>query len=436
MSVRTVGGADGPGGLRKLAPQVVATLSPGSVPRLAGAPLVSPPFPKILFYSHDTFGLGNIRRTLLLAHELAEQYPAAAILIVTGSPMIHAFRIPERIDYIKLPSLDRIDADRYQPRFLSACAEEVNRTRRDILVRAIVGFEPDLFIVDKRPGGIDGELLDALRLLRRSRRATRIVLGVRDILDEPERTQRSLKKSRFFETIDHYYDEVWIYGSPRLFDAVKEYGFPASVALKTRFCGYLVKRPPAALPRDEPAEVLVTPGGGGDGGPMIAAYLEGLAGLPRRMPLRSTVVFGPEMPASSREALRDRFGFLTDVTFLEFDSDLSRLYQAADVVVAMAGYSTVCELLSWGRLAVLVPRSRPVAEQLLRARRFARHGYFDLIEPDELTPQGLIAKVLRLRQGPPPVHDGIEVDGLRSVRERVAALLEEPAARARRGSGA
>jgi hypothetical protein len=62
--------------------------------------------PKILFYSHDTFGLGNIRRTLLLSQTLRSDLPHAAMLVVTGSPMIHAFNLPDNLDYIKLPCLD------------------------------------------------------------------------------------------------------------------------------------------------------------------------------------------------------------------------------------------------------------------------------------------------------------------------------------------
>src|ERR1051325_4536505 len=121
---------------------------------------------RILLYSHDTFGLGNIRRTLLLAQELIEQHPTAAILLITGSQMIHSFRIPEGVDYIKLPCLDRIDAERYEPRFLSACSDEVKRTRSAILEKSVLGFEPDLMIVDKRPAGVDGELADTLEEIR------------------------------------------------------------------------------------------------------------------------------------------------------------------------------------------------------------------------------------------------------------------------------
>ena len=53
--------------------------------------------PKIVLYSHDTFGMGNIRRTLLLSQEFITEYPGASILIITGSPMIHAFRIPKAL---------------------------------------------------------------------------------------------------------------------------------------------------------------------------------------------------------------------------------------------------------------------------------------------------------------------------------------------------
>lgn len=109
--------------------------------RLSAARLATP---KILLYSHDTFGLGNIRRTLLLAEELSGQYPGAAILMVTGSQMVHSFRIPDGVDYIKLPCLDRMDAERYEPRFLRSWSEEVKRARSAILEKSVLGFEPDL----------------------------------------------------------------------------------------------------------------------------------------------------------------------------------------------------------------------------------------------------------------------------------------------------
>lgn len=388
--------------------------------RLAAARLARP---KILLYSHDTFGLGNIRRTLLLAEELSGQYPGAAILMVTGSQMVHSFRIPEGVDYIKLPCLDRVDAERYEPRFLRSWSEEVKRTRSAILEKSVLGFEPDLMIVDKRPAGVDGELAATLEEIRRKRLPTRLVLGVRDILDEPERTRRTLESNGSFKTIERFYDEVWVYGSRSIFDTVKEYGFPERVARITRFCGYL-KRPTAPRTRESgPPHVLVTTGGGGDGTAMIETYLEGLASLPRNVALRTTVVFGPQMPEGARECVRERFGYLADVTFSDFEPDLLRLYSESDIVVSMAGYNTVCELLSFGHHAILVPRAEPVQEQLIRARLLAAQGLFDIVEPEDLKPATLISKVLNALKPVEVARTPFDLDGLPRIRERMRALL-------------
>lgn len=381
--------------------------------------------PRVLLYSHDTFGLGNIRRTLLLAQEVIDQYPRAAVLLITGSQVIHSFRIPEGVDYIKLPCLDRIDAERYESRFLVECSEAVKRTRSAIIEKTVLGFAPNLIIVDKRPAGVDGELAETLRALRTRNFPTRLVLGMRDILDEPRKTRETLKNNRSFEVIRDYYDEVWIYGSQSIFDTVREYKFPDDIARITHYCGYL-KRPTIVTNRnDGPPHVLVTTGGGGDGSRMIHAYLEGLSNLPRNVALKSTIVFGPQMPADTRAQLTARFDYLTDVEFREFEPDLTGLYAQADLVVSMAGYNTVCELLSFGRNAILVPRAEPVKEQLIRARLLEAAGLFEMVEPDELSPETLIAKVLNGLKHAADLPVRIDLQGLPRIRERIRELLEE-----------
>lgn len=381
--------------------------------------------PKILLYSHDTFGLGNIRRTLLLAEELRSQYAGASILIITGSPMIHAFRIPEGVDYIKLPCLDRIAAERYTPRFLAQCNAEVKATRAAILKHSVLGFAPDLMIVDKRPGGVDGELIDTLEEMYASNMPTKLVLGVRDILDEPERTRAVLKNNGSFATLERFYHEIWIYGSKSVFDTAKEYDFPESLADRTHYCGYL-KRPTLPTTKSAgPPRVLVTTGGGGDGSDIIEKYLLGLSSLARSVALKTTVLFGPQMPESRRNSLLARFGHFGDVTFMEFDPDLTKHYAASDVVVAQAGYNTVCELLSFSQRAILVPRAEPVREQLIRARLLAQRGYFDLIEPKDLNPGLLISTVLCALRTRPRTTQALDLDGLPRIRERVASLLSK-----------
>jgi predicted glycosyltransferase len=380
---------------------------------------------KILLYSHDTAGLGNISRTLLLARTLREAYADAAILIVTGSPVIHAFRIPKGVDYIKIPSLDRVDSERYEPRFLNDLASEVTDMRKDILKRTVLGFKPDLMIVDKRPAGVDGELLETLEALKERNYPTKLVLGVRDILDDPKRTRKSLTNNHAFELIEHYYDQVWIYGTPEVFNHTHEYGYPKGILHKTHYCGYLQRPTEVSTGGGKSLRVLLTTGAGGDGGDITNAYLEGLQNLPRRIQLKSTIVFGPDMPAEKRNALVARYAHLEDVRFRDFEPDLTHRYAKADVVVSMAGYNTVCELLSFGKRAVLVPRDKPVLEQLIRARRLSELGFFDMLEPSELSPERLIHQVLNTLESPPKPMPAIDLGGLSRIRALVQGLMQE-----------
>ncbi|MEZ4732241.1 MAG: glycosyltransferase [Caldilineaceae bacterium] len=380
--------------------------------------------PKILIYSHDAYGLGNIRRTLLLAQTLREEFADAAILLVTGSPVIHSFRIPERVDYIKLPCLDRVEADTYEPLYLGQHASVVKQMRQDLLHRSILNFAPDLMIVDKRPSGIDNELVQTLETLHQQKQRPRLVLGVRDILDEPERTRRSLHNNQSFALIDRYYDEVWVYGVPEVFDHLGEYGYPDHIAAKTHYCGYLRRPVKAAKAKKGAPRVLVTTGGGADGSAVVEAYLTGLLALPRSVALRTKVIFGPQMPAPERQALLNRFGHLGDVKFRDFKPDLTEEYAKADVVVAMAGYNTVCELLSSDKRAVLVPREQPVQEQLIRARKLEALGIFGLVEQSNLTPTRLLTAVLEMLAQTPTGVASIDLDGLPRIRRRVQCLLE------------
>jgi predicted glycosyltransferase len=380
--------------------------------------------PQILLYSHDTVGLGNIRRTLLLADAVAGEMPEASILVVTGSAAVHAFPMPKRVDTLKLPALSRTRSDVYRARSLVSRTREVKRARREILLAAARSFDPDLLIVDKHAAGVGGELLPTLEALRLRGRA-KLVLGMRDVLDEPERTREVLRRSGGFDLITRYYEEVWIYGSAAVFDAIREYAFPSAVAAKTRFCGYL--RFPSVWPADPLGApgVLVTVGGGHDGTRLVRAYLEGLREFTIPGTLRSVVVLGPQMGDGARRVLRRTHDGTPGVRLVDFSAEMHRLYAGADVVVGMAGYATVCELLSQRKRAVLVPRATPVCEQTIRARRLAELGLFHVIEREELTPERLMHAVFSALDAPVPPAEGLPLDGLAEVQRRTRVLLAE-----------
>jgi len=168
--------------------------------------------------------------------------------------------------------------------------------------------------------------------------------------------------------------------------------------------------------------VLVTPGGGDDGDRLVTNYLTGLADVAPGE-FQSVVVLGPQLAEHAAEPLR-RLAARPDVECIDFEPDLTRRYEEADVVLSMAGFNTVCELLTGRLRAVLVPRAEPVQEQLIRARRLAARGYFRMIEPAELSPARLIAETRLALEAPIPDISPIDLEGLARIRTRVARLLE------------
>ena len=356
----------------------------------------------MLIYSHDTFGLGNIRRILALCKHLQESCPDISMLIVSGSPMLHSFRIPEEMDYIKLPCLKRSEAGDLKVRTLDMELTDAVKLRSEIIHAAVENFKPDVLLVDKKPAGLAGELIASLRYLKVYSPAARILLVLRDILDRPEITINNWRRQAFYETIELYYDRVLIFGDSRIFDAVKEYQIPGMIQNRVSFCGYIGRKLEHGSRESLRKElnvseheklVLVTTGGGQDGYHLIDTYLTAVQRELQVTDTRTVVITGPELDASRRQKLRDRARTSNSVQLLEFTSHMMSYLAAADVVVSMAGYNTVCELLSLGKRAVLVPRVVPVEEQLIRAQLLSDRSLFQMIHPGQLNPKRLMQAV-------------------------------------------
>ena len=385
---------------------------------------------KILIYTHDTYGLGNIRRMLAIAEHLVATDPRVHVLLITGSPMVQAFRVAARIDFVKLPCLERDHRGIYQARSLPMEVESLVRMRAQLIRSALLSFSPDLVLVDKKPLGVKGELAPALTALDRLPRPPALVLILRDILDNPEKTMAAWERHGYHDVIDRWYQLVLVAGQPEVFDLADEYRFPMATRRKLRYCGYIRRRelpppPPARVPST--ARVLVSVGGGGDGAKVILHYLNGLARHPtRRLRLPSRIITGPELPTDERKRIEALTRRLPDVRLEAFCEEMSCALSEADLVVGMCGYNSICEVLASGRRAVVVPRVTPVEEQWIRAQRFARRGLLDALHPDRLTPERLMRAIEKALAVPPPDAAALlDFDGLNRIAYWVQRVLAD-----------
>lgn len=360
--------------------------------------------PKAMFYSHDTFGLGHLRRTLTLTHHFRTIRPEISQLILTGSPVASSFAYPEGADFIKLPSVTKDAAGRYEPRTLSGVEFGLMRDlRRDMILAAAKRYAPDVLFVDHAPAGLQGEVVETLRYLKQHMPETRLVVGLRDVMDEAPAVREAWAKDGIYELLDELYDVIFVYGHRAFYDVVEEYGLSEKAAAKTRFVGYL-KRGAGQRTRDEIRAsidmrtdklVLVTAGGGGDGKALFEATIRDMQ-LTQQDDFDSLIVGGPLLSDADRREIRERLGTRGNVHFIDFTDDMPGYIGAADAVIGMGGYNTVCETLSLRRPTLIVPRVSPRKEQLIRASFLNDHGYVDMIHPGELEPQTLTNAVFRL----------------------------------------
>lgn len=356
---------------------------------------------KLLFYSHDSYGLGNIRRMIAIANYLVSRHQQLYILLITGSPMLHAFRTHPQIDYVKLPCLQRSQSGDYSAKLGCYTAQGLIEARSTIIQQVVTSFKPDLVLIDKKPEGLNGELRKTLLTLASLKHTPKCVLLLRDILDDPEVTRRIWHNNNYYQLIEKYYHQVLVVGEQRIFDVTKLYDFPEAVEHKTIFCGYLHRSEPTyqhselleKLANSERKLVVVAAGGGNDGKSMLETYLLACLQSGWQNKVNSVVFYGPEMSPTDVEQLHALAIQSPNVVLLEFTAHFMTYLAAANLVVAMAGYNTVCEILSVQKPAIIIPRVLPVAEQLIRAKHFARLEIFEYIHPQKLTPSRLNDKI-------------------------------------------
>jgi predicted glycosyltransferase len=319
---------------------------------------------RYLFYSHDGYGLGHVRRNSLIARAVLEGSGDAVVSIVTGlTARPRWLEATDRLRVHRVPPLLKAPDGSYRHETLSF--EDAVRERARIFRALVEDERPDVVVVDRHPYGTAGELREGLELARR--RGAAVVLGLRDVLDEPSVVRRELD-GLGWSGVEDVYDDILVYGARAFLDHAAEYG----LTLPLRYCGWVVERPgPTAV---DPDLLVVAAGGGGDGAGVFELGAQLLAHRPEMVGL-----FAPG-PYAGSDALR-RLGELVAgrARIVDPSDACSRWFPRAAAVVCMAGYNSTLEALAAGHRPILVPRRHPRSEQAIRADRLQALGLADVV---------------------------------------------------------
>ena len=393
---------------------------------------------RVLIYSHDTFGLGHLRRCRTIAHSLVDLERDLSVIILTGSPIIGSFNFRARVDFVRIPGVIKLRSGDYTPLSLLIDIEETLELRASIIQHTADIFDPDIFIVDKEPLGLRGEVHDTLVMLKE--RGTKLVLGLRDIMDEPALLAPEWERKKVVPALRDLYDQIWVYGLPQICDPMEGIELPKSVRRKMIYTGYLHRTLPqgpasgAPVTKIDEPYLLVTTGGGGDGEDVIDWVLRAYES-DAHQPYPALLVLGPFMHSDRQSEFIQRAARLDNVEAITFDAQIEHLMAKAIGVVAMGGYNTFCEILSFDKRALIVPRTRPRMEQYLRATRAKEFGLISMLEDDGERDWKLMATALRqLPQQALPsqvVVPGL-LDGLGNINRLVDQIVEQSPVRALR----
>ena len=253
-------------------------------------------------------------------------------------------------------------------------------------------------------------------------------------MDEPALLQPEWQRKNVVPALSEYYDHIWVYGLPQICDPLAGVDVPASVRHKLIYTGYLERSalndPPnhAPAPQNDDPFILVTPGGGGDGETLVDWVLRAYE-ADVDMQNRALIVLGPFMQSSRQAEFMTRAEALQKVDTITFDAHFERLVERTVGVVAMGGYNTFCEILSFDKRALIVPRTIPRREQYIRASRAEELGLVRMLCDDGVRrTEDMITALHDLPQQPKPsdsIVPGI-LDGLENVDRLVHQLLRKP----------
>lgn len=383
---------------------------------------------RLMAVCHDSVGIGHLRRTLAIAERATQTIPSCRALVVSGTVHVSNFTLPDRVDYIKLPSLRKGPDYRYCAKTLGVNLTDTIAIRSALLTATAASYRPDVLLIDKSPVGVHDEAETALRLVRDRYPATRVIFGMRDIEDAPEQTIREWKRGRHLEALEYLVDEIWVYGDPEIFDVVSAYELPAGIAQKIRYVGFIAR---SGCSHDAGVEargvgaknVLVTVGGGTDGYRLLDQYLSIPQTKQSAAGIRTTIIGGPDLPRDHASELRRRAATFSNVTFLDTSPCMNCEYRKADVVLCMGGYNTMVEVVRAGRPMLVYPRVEPRLEQYIRAKRFAAHHLCEMLDPNCVTPEKIQDAVDRiLSNGDGRSITTPNLNGLNNVAERLSEL--------------
>lgn len=355
---------------------------------------------KLLIYSQDGLGLGHQRRTSRIADQLLLKSSDFSVVTICDSPLGQVFPGFSRQTYFRIPTLIKTGNGIWESPN-NVCLRRVKSRRQKKMKELLKEFRPDIFLVDHMPQGALGELIPIVENVRQT--GCRLILGLRDILDNPAIVIERWRKENAYAVLQELYDHILIYGQEDIFNTRSAYRLPSHVA--STFCGYVSPSQRDASPkavnkiahqkkgRSNTKRIFVSFGGGADAAELLRDVVVALQYVSRQHLIHTTVTVGPFNPLQfEKETISQK----VKINIVRSTKNMLSKMLDADLLISMGGYNTISEVLFTQKPALVIPRKGPSLEQSMRAHCLNQRGILDYISYDSLTPEKLSEKICSL----------------------------------------
>ena len=399
---------------------------------------------RILMYSNDSLSWGHTLRTLSVASALSKAIPECSILVLTDLSNIGRFKLPERTDYVHLPSLNLRASQLQGNSRLQLETENTLRIRRKIAQSALKTFRPGLVMFDESLLDIPSEMRKVLGCVADELPEAKVLWSLPDTLGDPQFVTRQWAANGVREAFEHAH-EILIYGAENMFDYASGYEWSENTSRKLRYTGYLTRQviPPqrvrvevGRMNRNKLPLVVLTAGGELGDFAMVETYLRFLEKA-EDLALQSFVVIGPAIGPREKRALMARAQRLPRVVLHRVDKHMLHYLKFADLSISTGSYNVMCEVLAHRKAALVVPNHKEQPGNYYRARLLQERGLVHTVTPTDFSPELLRDKLENiLFAGPRLVqkaqYEAIPQEGFTAIVERTRLLsgrVPQPAPR-------
>jgi len=371
---------------------------------------------KIMYYSHNSHGLGHSTRALAILTGIKKQNPNSDILIAAGTGVPHIF-LNQGIEIVKLPSIKMTDnpdnSTSLIPRYLKASLSEISELRRRILLDTFDCFKPNVLIVEHAFFGQNAEMLPIL--MRRwvedrnhQKRSFATVYISRGIMDSPRRVKSLWKeKTQKGGSIDgtNLFDLVYIMEDKKTINFKKDYQLDKQFCDRAKYLGKITIKTKKELVRPQeikeyygiPANekiILVSLGRWKGIEKILDVLLKTFKEINGKKEYNLLVQIDPFL---DKEIIAKHIKNKdSKIKFLDYIPQMIDMINAADLVICRGGYNTIAEILLTNTKAILFPEIGRTEEEPYRVKKASKNKNIVYLDEFNLTKKEFKKKTIQL----------------------------------------